>query len=144
MYKFRTMCVDADKLKDSLKDQNEKSGPVFKMAHDPRITRFGRIIRKTGLDELPQFINVLKGDMSVVGPRPPLPNEVSEYNRYHDLRLSVTPGITCDWQIAPKRDAIAFEDWVDMDLEYITSRSISRDIRIIWSTVATVFKRSGS
>ncbi len=144
MYKFRTMCKNADKMQDELMALNEKSGPVFKIAKDPRITRIGRLLRKTSLDELPQFLNVLKGDMSIVGPRPPLPNEVANYSRYHEIRLSVTPGITCTWQIQPKRDSIEFETWMDMDTSYIAARSILLDIKIILKTIPSMLGKHGS
>ena len=112
MYKFRTMCPDAEqKLKD-LMDHNEKDGPVFKMKNDPRITRVGKFLRKTSIDELPQLFNVLKGEMSIVGPRPALPHEVAQYTAYEWQRLYVTPGLSCYWQIAPHRDQLSFEEWM--------------------------------
>ncbi|MDO4547805.1 MAG: sugar transferase [Clostridia bacterium] len=144
MYKFRTMVVDAEARKKELEKLNQKDGPAFKIANDPRITRVGRILRKTSLDELPQLVNILKGDMAIVGPRPPLPDEVQQYSRYHEIRLSVTPGLTCEWQSQPKRDEIGFDTWVDMDVSYIGTRSIWRDIRIILKTVLAVLSRSGS
>ena len=144
MYKFRTMCRGADKMQAELMTQNEKSGPVFKIREDPRITHVGRFLRKTSLDELPQFINVLRGDMAIVGPRPPLPDEAANYSRYHNIRLSVTPGITCTWQIQPARDQIAFEKWMDMDISYIATRSIWLDIKIVCRTVLSVLGKHGS
>ena len=144
MYKFRTMIKDADKMQAELMKMNEKDGPVFKIAKDPRITRVGHVLRKTGLDELPQFFNVLKGDMSIVGPRPPLPYEVAQYSRYDEIRLSVTPGITCTWQIQPKRDSIAFDTWMDMDVTYIATRSLGNDIMIILKTIPSILLRTGS
>ncbi len=144
MYKFRTMVVDAEKRRAVLEELNEKDGPVFKMADDPRITRVGRFLRKTSLDELPQLVNIIKGDMTIVGPRPPLPEEVEEYSRYHEMRLSVTPGITCIWQAQPKRDSIGFERWVDMDVSYIGTRSFSKDIKIILKTIKSMLNKSGS
>ena len=117
MYKFRTMCPDAEqKLKD-LMERNEKDGPVFKMKNDPRITRVGKFLRKTSIDELPQLFNVLKGEMSIVGPRPALPREVTQYTAYEWQRLYVTPGLSCYWQIAPHRDQLSFEEWMDTGRE---------------------------
>lgn len=143
MYKFRTMYVDAEKRKAELMEQNEMDGPVFKMKEDPRITRLGKILRKISVDELPQFFNVLKGDMSMVGPRPPLPNEVAEYEDYHKLRLIVTPGITCDWQIADNRNDIPFEQWVEMDLNYIENRTTWGDLKIIFKTPFAMLSATG-
>lgn len=143
-YKFRTMVKDADRMLDSLLDLNEKrGGPAFKIKDDPRITRVGRFLRKTSLDELPQFFNVLRGDMSVVGPRPPLPHEVAQYSPYHMQRLSVTPGLTCYWQTRKNRDAIQFEDWVEMDLQYIRERSYLLDLKLILLTVKVVTTGQG-
>ena len=116
MYKFRSMCVDAEERLAELRELNEKTGPVFKMAEDPRVTRVGRWLRKLSLDELPQFINVLAGDMSTVGPRPALPAEVATYNDYQRQRLLAKPGLTCYWQTRRNRDSITFDEWVDMDL----------------------------
>lgn len=144
MYKFRSMYWDADDRKAALVSLNEMSGPVFKIKNDPRVTRVGRILRKTNLDELPQFLNVLKGNMSIVGPRPPLPSEVAQYNEYQFQRLYATPGITCYWQIAPHRNEISFDAWVEMDIEYIIERSFWVDVKIILRTILAVFKRSGS
>lgn len=144
MYKFRTMCVDAEAKKEELEKMNEKDGPVFKIARDPRITRVGRFLRSTSIDELPQLLNILKGQMTLVGPRPPLPTEVGNYTRYDEMRLSVTPGLTCVWQVQPKRDDIPFDKWVDMDLAYIGTRSVWLDIRLILKTVLAVFHKSGS
>ena len=143
MLKFRTMYVDADKRKAELMEQNEMDGPVFKMKDDPRITRLGKILRKTSVDELPQMFNVFKGNMSLVGPRPPLPNEVSEYSDYHKLRLIVTPGITCDWQIAHNRNDISFDKWVEMDLNYIENRTALGDLKIIFLTPFTMLTATG-
>ncbi len=144
MYKFRTMVVNAEELKAKLMEKNEKDGPAFKMENDPRITRIGRILRKTSLDELPQVVNILRGDMTIVGPRPPLPSEVEQYSRYHEMRLSVTPGLTCIWQIQEKRDSIRFDQWMDMDVVYIGTRSISKDAKIIFKTLQSVLHKSGS
>lgn len=144
MYKFRTMFTDAEARRAELERLNEKDGPVFKIEHDPRITRIGHFLRKTSLDELPQLINVLKGEMTLVGPRPPLPGEVSKYSPYDEMRLSVTPGLTCVWQVQPNRDAIRFDRWVDLDLAYIGTRSHTLDIRLLLETVKAVFCQSGS
>ena len=142
-YKFRSMRANAeDMLKDLLKD-NEMDGPVFKMANDPRITRVGSFIRKTSLDELAQLVNVLKGDMSIVGPRPPLPREVEQYDAYTFQRLYVTPGLSCYWQIQPHRNELSFEEWVDLDIKYIRERSFITDWKIIFRTVAVMLTRQG-
>ncbi|MGG0485200.1 sugar transferase [Priestia aryabhattai] len=138
MYKFRSMVTDAEfKLKELL-ELNETSGAMFKMKNDPRVTRVGKLIRKTSIDELPQFFNVLKGDMSLVGPRPPLPREVKDYNEYHKQRLLVVPGCTGLWQTSG-RSNIGFEDMVHLDLEYINKRSILMDIKIIFKTFFVLF-----
>lgn len=144
MYKFRTMYVNAEERLHELSAMNERSGPVFKIEHDPRITRFGTFLRKTSLDELPQLFNVLKGDMTLVGPRPPLPREVEQYSRYDEMRLSVTPGLTCIWQVQPKRDKIEFDQWMDMDIAYIGTRSLWYDIKLLFRTVLAVLNLSGS
>ena len=144
MYKFRTMYVDAEARRKELEALNERDGPVFKIANDPRVTRFGHFLRKTSLDELPQLFNVLKGDMTLVGPRPPLPREVEQYSRYAEMRLSVTPGLTCIWQVQPKRDDICFDQWLDMDIAYIGTRSIQHDITLLFKTVLAVLRLSGS
>ena len=142
-YKFRSMRPNAeDMLKDLLKD-NEMDGPVFKMANDPRITRVGSFIRKTSLDELAQLVNVLKGDMSIVGPRPPLPREVEQYDAYTFQRLYVMPGLSCYWQIQPHRNELSFEEWVDLDIKYIRERSFITDWKIIFRTVAVMLTRQG-
>lgn len=143
MYKFRTMYVDADKRKAELMESNEMDGPVFKMKDDPRITRLGKILRKLSIDEMPQFINVFVGNMSLVGPRPPLPNEVKEYEDYHKLRLIVTPGITCDWQISNNRNDISFNEWVEMDLNYIETRTAWKDLKIIFRTPFAMLSGTG-
>lgn len=137
-YKFRSMVPHAEKMLDSLLDKNEMQGPVFKIKKDPRITRFGRFIRKTSIDELPQLLNILKGDMSFVGPRPPLPREVAMYNEYQRNRLRVTPGLTCYWQIQPSRNRVSFDKWVELDLKYIEERSFKTDIKIIFKTFGAV------
>lgn len=141
MYKFRSMCPNAENMQDELMKYNEMDGPVFKIKDDPRITKVGRFIRKYSIDELPQLVNILKGDMSIVGPRPPLPKEVAQYTSYQSQRLLVTPGLTCFWQ-AYGRSNLSFEDWMDMDMKYIKRRSILLDISLILRTInAVLFKR---
>ena len=142
-YKFRSMCVNAEQMLDNLLDQNEMSGPVFKIRQDPRITRVGRLIRKTSIDELPQLVNVLQGHMSLVGPRPPLLREVEMYDDLQKQRLSVKPGLTCYWQIQPNRNKINFDDWVQMDLRYIHERSLWIDWKIICKTFVVVVRGQG-
>lgn len=137
-YKFRSMVPNADKLLESLLDKNEMTGPAFKMKNDPRITRFGSFIRKTSVDELPQLWNILKGEMSIVGPRPPLPREVALYTEEQWQRLAITPGLTCYWQIQPKRNSLSFDEWLDLDLKYISERSFWVDIKIIFKTFGAV------
>ena len=127
MYKFRSMFVNADQMLDKLKDQNDVEGPMFKMKKDPRITKVGHFIREHSLDELPQFINVIKGDMSLVGPRPPLPSEVAEYSEYDKQRLYVIPGCTGLWQ-ATERNEVGFNEMVQLDIEYIKKASFSFDL----------------
>ena len=144
MYKFRSMCVDAEEKLAELKVLNEKTGPVFKMKDDPRVTRVGRIMRKFSVDELPQFINVLTGDMSVVGPRPALPRETAEYGPREHQRLLVRPGLTCYWQTCKHRDTITFDEWVDMDLAYIKDCSVVLDLKLIAKTVVVVLTAQGS
>ncbi|MBR3988857.1 MAG: sugar transferase [Clostridia bacterium] len=142
-YKFRSMIPDAEQMLDQLLEKNEMDGPAFKIKDDPRITRFGRIIRKTSIDELPQLWNILKGDMSLVGPRPPLPREVELYTEHQYQRLSVTPGLTCYWQIQPKRNNLTFDEWLLFDLKYISERSFRTDLKIIFKTVGAVFGLEG-
>lgn len=142
-YKFRSMVPNAEKLLEQLLDQNEMEGPAFKMKDDPRITRFGRFIRKTSIDELPQLWNILKGDMSFVGPRPPLPREVAMYTEHQYQRLSVTPGLTCFWQVQPKRNSLSFDEWLSWDLKYIEERSFWLDIKILFQTAGAVFGLEG-
>lgn len=144
MYKFRSMCADAEQRLAELQDLNEKDGPVFKIANDPRITRVGRVIRKLSIDELPQFINVLAGDMSVVGPRPALPKEVAEYTPRQTQRLSVRGGLTCYWQTRCNRDSISFDEWVDLDLLYIKKCSVWSDLKLIIQTVGVVLTAQGN
>lgn len=142
-YKFRSMVVDAEEQLKSLIDRNEMDGPAFKIKDDPRITRVGRFIRRTSIDELPQLINVFKGEMSVVGPRPPLPREVELYSDYQWQRLSVTPGLTCYWQVQKDRNLCSFDDWVELDLQYIREQSIVTDLKIIAKTFGAVFGMRG-
>ena len=143
LYKFRSMCVDADeKLKD-LQKLNERDGPVFKIRDDPRVTKVGKFIRKTCIDELPQLVNIIKGDMSIVGPRPPLPNEVEQYNSYQKQRLLVVPGLTCYWQIQ-KGEETTFDEWVELDLKYIKERSILLDFRLILLTFKVILSGKGA
>ena len=120
-----------------------KGGPVFKIADDPRITRVGKFIRKTSIDELPQLFNILKGDMSIVGPRPALPREVEQYSAYQAQRLFITPGLTCYWQIQPNRNDISFDEWVEMDIQYIRERSFLVDWKIIFKTIIVVLTKQG-
>ena len=143
IYKFRTMCCDAESKLEALREKNEMDGPVFKIKDDPRVTRVGKFLRSSGIDELPQLLNILKGDMSVVGPRPALPKEVKQYNDEQRIRLKVTPGLTCYWQIERDRNSIAFEEWMSMDRKYIAERSFLVDIKIILKTVVAVVKRQG-
>ena len=143
MYKFRTMRANADQMIEELAKQNEMDGPVFKIKEDPRITRVGKYLRKLSLDELMQFLNVLKGDMTLVGPRPPLPREVQYYTDYQRLRLLVTPGLTCTWQISKNRNDIPFETWVDMDIEYIQTRTYFNDIKIMLKTPIVMLTATG-
>ena len=143
MYKFRSMYVDAEERLLKLLKENEMDGPAFKMKDDPRITRVGRFIRKTGLDELPQLWNILKGDMSIVGPRPALPREVEQYTELQKQRMYVTPGLTCYWQTMPKRNEISFDEWMELDLKYIQERSFWVDWKIIFKTVGAVIHREG-
>ena len=138
MYKFRSMVVNAEELKEKLAAQNEMSGPMFKMKDDPRVTKVGKFIRKTSLDELPQLWNVLKGDMSLVGPRPSLPKEVAQFDEWMYKRLEVKPGLTCYWQVSG-RNNIDFEDWMKLDIKYVDERSTWIDIKLILKTVGVLF-----
>lgn len=143
LLKFRSMCVDAEDKLAALRSDNEMDGPVFKIKDDPRITRVGRIIRKVSIDELPQLFNILKGDMSIVGPRPALPGEVAEYGEYERQRLLVKPGLTCYWQIQPRRNDISFDEWMDLDIKYIQERSFAVDWKIIFKTFGAVLTGQG-
>jgi len=142
-YKLRSMVPNAEKMIDSLLNKNEMQGPAFKIKKDPRITRFGYIIRKTSIDEIPQLLNILKGDMSFVGPRPPLPREVMMYTEHQYRRLAVTPGLTCYWQIQPRRNSLSFDEWLAWDLKYISERSLKTDMKILFKTVGAVCKLEG-
>lgn len=143
LYKFRSMVPGAEEKLEALLDRNEMDGPVFKIKADPRVTRIGRFIRKTSLDELPQLWNVLKGDMSIVGPRPPLPREVIRYGEYEWQRLNVQPGLTCYWQIQPRRNKMYFEEWLELDLKYIRERSFMTDWKIVFKTIGAVLGMNG-
>lgn len=142
-YKFRSMVPNAENMLDELLDKNEMTGPAFKIKGDPRITRVGRFIRKTSIDELPQLLNVLLGDMSLVGPRPPLPREVEMYSDYQKQRLLVTPGITCFWQVQPSRNSLSFDEWLELDMKYISKRGARTDFKILFKTIGAVFGMEG-
>ena len=144
MLKFRSMVVNAEELKASLAKENEMTGPVFKESkNDPRITAIGRFIRKYSIDELPQLINVLRGDMSVVGPRPPVMSEVAKYQPWQRRRLSVRPGLTCIWQVSG-RNQISFEEWMYLDMQYIDEWSLSKDLGLIFRTFPVVLTGRGA
>ncbi|MBU3188436.1 sugar transferase [Clostridium bowmanii] len=138
MYKFRSMCPDAEGLLKKLEDDNEMSGPMFKIKEDPRITKIGKFIRKTSIDELPQLINILKGEMSLVGPRPSLPKEVAEFTSFQKQRLVAKPGLTCYWQVGGRSD-VSFEEWMEMDVAYLLERNTLVDIVLIFKTVGVLF-----
>lgn len=138
MYKFRSMVVNAEELKKKLGKENEMSGPMFKMKNDPRVTKVGRIIRKTSIDELPQLINVLKGEMSLVGPRPSLPAEVRLFESWMMKRLEVKPGLTCYWQVSG-RNNIDFNDWMKLDIDYVNNRNLLLDLKLIFKTFFVLF-----
>ncbi len=142
LWKFRTMTIDAEEKKEELKSLNEMSGPVFKIAQDPRVTKIGRFLRKYSIDELPQLFNILFGDMSLVGPRPPLPSEVARFEPWQHRKLSVKPGLTCLWQTSG-RNNIDFEEWMKLDLKYIDNWSLWEDAKIIVRTIPTVLKGTG-
>ena len=143
MYKFRSMCPNAEELRKELEQYNEMDGPVFKIKNDPRITRFGRFLRKSSLDELPQLWNVLRGEMSAVDPRPAMPDEAAKYDQRAKRRLSIKPGMTCYWQVQPKKNSLSFEDWLRWDLKYLRERSFSVDCKILLSTVGAVLSMNG-
>ena len=142
-YKFRSMVADADKLKVAIEARNEMTGPVFKITEDPRITRFGAWLRRYSLDEIPQLYSVLKGDMSAVGPRPPLVTEYEKYSEWHRKKLQVKPGMTCLWQVSGRNKIKEFDEWVRLDLEYIRRWSLGLDLRILVKTLREVLAGSG-
>lgn len=142
-YKFRSMVVNAEAQLEALQSMNEMDGPVFKIKNDPRVTRIGRFIRRTSIDELPQLFNILKGDMSLVGPRPPLPREVMQYGPYERQRLLVKPGLTCYWQ-ARGRNEIKFQEWMEMDMEYVHHHDLWVDIKLIFMTARAVIMGKGA
>jgi len=142
-YKFRSMYTDAEVRLQQLQEKNEKDGPIFKMKNDPRITPIGRFLRKFSVDEFPQLINVLRGDMSLVGPRPPLPREVETYDDYQMQRLSVRPGLTCYWQIMGRSD-LSFEEWMDLDHRYLREMGLFTDLKILFMTPFAVLKGKGA
>jgi lipopolysaccharide/colanic/teichoic acid biosynthesis glycosyltransferase len=141
MFKFRTMAIDAEQRRDEV--PNDHSGPVFKNRRDPRVTRFGRLLRRTSLDEMPQLLNVLRGDMSLVGPRPPLAKEVAQYKGWQRRRLAVQPGLTCLWQVSG-RSEIGFEDWVRMDLWYVRNQGLLVDLKLLLRTPWSVLSARGA
>jgi len=142
MLKFRTMCADAEHRKADLAAHNQMTGPVFKMHNDPRVTRLGRLLRKYSVDELPQLVNVVRGEMSLVGPRPALPSEVNQYEAWQRQRLCVKPGLTCLWQVNG-RNEVDFEEWMKLDLEYISRSSPGLDLVILVKTVPAVLRGTG-
>ena len=142
-YKLRSMIRDAEKDRERIAHLNEVSGPVFKIARDPRTTKVGRFLRRTSLDELPQILNVLRGDMSLVGPRPPIPDEVEHYEPWQLRRLSVLPGITCLWQVSG-RSSLDFDEWMRLDMEYVDRRSLALDLRIMARTIPAVLIGEGA
>ena len=143
MYKFRSMYVDAEKRRSELLAQNEADGPLFKIADDPRVTKVGRFIRRTSIDELPQLVNILKGEMSIVGPRPLVTYEQNQCTEYQAQRLLVKPGLTCIWQVSGRSDT-SFDELIEMDLEYIRNQSLWLDIKLILKTVVVVFTHKGA
>lgn len=144
MYKFRSMCMDADSKLDGLMAQNEMKGPAFKMADDPRITKVGKFIRKTSIDELPQLFNIIRGDMSIIGPRPPLPREVAQYTEHQMHRLDVKTGLACYHECTGRSDSHDFNEWVESDLRYIRERSFWTDLKIIFMTIKVVLTGQGA
>jgi lipopolysaccharide/colanic/teichoic acid biosynthesis glycosyltransferase len=143
MLKFRSMVVNAESLQKEILAKNEQSGPVFKMRNDPRITPLGRFLRKFSIDELPQLINVLRGDMSLVGPRPPVPQEVAQYLAWQRRRLSMRPGLTCSWQVSG-RNQLSFTQWMYLDMAYIDHWSLAEDLKLLARTVPVVFSGKGA
>ena len=144
MYKFRSMCVNAEAMLEDLLDKNDMEGPAFKIEDDPRITKVGKFIRKTSIDELPQLINIIKGDMTIIGPRPPLPREVAEYTPYQKHRLDVKTGLACYHECDGRSNVHDFDEWVESDLKYIQERSMWTDIKIILMTIKVVLKGEGA
>jgi exopolysaccharide biosynthesis polyprenyl glycosylphosphotransferase len=142
-YKFRSMYQEAEQRKKEIEALNEQEGPVFKVKADPRVTTVGRFLRRSSLDEIPQIFNVLKGDMSIVGPRPQMPSEVAQYQPWHRRRLGVIPGITCLWQISG-RSHVTFSEWMRLDMEYVTNRSLRTDLMIFLKTIPAVIARKGA
>lgn len=143
-YKFRTMVPNADALQATLTDRNEMRGPVFKMREDPRVTRVGRVLRKYSMDELPQLWSVLRGEMSLVGPRPPLQSEWVRFEPWQRRKLAVTPGITCLWQVSGRADIRDFAEWARLDIEYIDRWNLGLDLLILWKTLSAVLSRRGA
>ncbi len=143
LYKFRTMHPNAEDMLEDLMEYNEMDGPVFKIKDDPRITRVGKFLRRSSIDELPQLINILRGEMSIVGPRPGLPREVEQYDDYERQRLLVTPGLTCYWQVRADRNSLGFDEWMDLDIRYIRERSFWVDWKLIFATFGAVLRMSG-
>ena len=144
MYKFRSMYPDADKHLEELLKHNEMTGPAFKMSDDPRITKVGKFIRKTSIDELPQLLNIIKGDMSIIGPRPPLPREVEQYTPYQMHRLDVKTGLACYHECMGRNDNPNFDEWVESDLKYIRERSLWTDFKVILMTIKVVLTGKGA
>ncbi len=143
MYKFRSMYKDAELLRHVLAGQNEMDGPVFKIAEDPRITKVGKIIRKLSIDELPQLINIIRGEMSIVGPRPLVTYETAQFSEYENMRHKVKPGLTCFWQISGRND-ISFDEWIDLDIEYLHRMNLWTDIKIVIRTIRVVLLGKGA
>lgn len=144
MYKFRSMCMNAEDMLDDLMEQNEMDGPAFKMENDPRVTKIGRFIRKTSIDELPQLLNIIKGEMSIIGPRPPIPREVEQYTPYQMHRLDVKTGLACYHEVSGRSDNPSFDEWVEADLKYIRERSMLTDLKIIFLTIKVVLTGKGA
>lgn len=144
MYKFRSMCINAEAQKKDLESQNEMNGPAFKIKDDPRITKIGKFIRKTSIDELPQLVNIIKGDMSIIGPRPPLPEEVAQYTPYQMHRLDVITGLACYHECQGRNDEKDFDKWVESDLKYIRERSFVTDLKVIFWTIKVVLTGKGA
>ena len=144
MYKFRSMCLGAEDMLDDLMDRNEMRGPAFKLKDDPRVTKIGRFIRRTSIDELPQLLNILKGDMTIIGPRPPLPREVEQYTPYQMHRLDVKTGLACYHECEGRSDTTDFGEWVESDLRYIRERSLWTDLKIIFMTIRVVITGKGA